>query len=370
MKIVTIVGARPQFIKAAAVSRAISEYNRLSAGSSPPVTEVIVHTGQHYDDNMSAVFFQQLEIPPPDMNLHIGSGTHARQTGQMLMAIEDVLVAERPDWVLVYGDTNSTLAGALAAGKLHLPVAHVEAGLRSHNRKMPEEINRVLTDHLAGLLFCPTRKAVENLEAEGINRDSLILTGDVMYDSLLFNLRLAEKKSKIIEKLHLEPGAYALATVHRAENTDNTRRLQSIFEAFAQISDRGLAVVIPLHPRTAKMIAESGIETGSIHILEPAGYLDMLMLAKQAKMILTDSGGLQKEAYWMKVPCVTLRDETEWTETVESGWNVLAGADSCRIVELVQNRTQPGSHNPFFGDGRASEKIVAALVEKKAASPL
>ncbi len=395
MKIVTIVGARPQFIKAASVSRAIVEHNRQSSAS---ITEVIVHTGQHYDHNMSEVFFRELEIPEPDINLEIGSGTHGRQTGQMLMHLEGVLLAEKPDWVLVYGDTNSTLAGALAAVKLHLPVAHVESGLRSFNRKMPEEINRVLTDHVANFLFCPTQQAVDNLIAEGIGKNDsssrnfikhsvsddpsapnqtisltamsyelppkLFLTGDVMYDSVLYNLELAKKKPIIMDKPGFEIGTYALATVHRAENTDNDRRLISIFKAFDQLSANGLPVVIPLHPRTRKIINESGLTAKNVQIIEPVSYLDMLLLEKQAKVILTDSGGVQKEAYWMKVPCITLRDETEWTETVESGWNVLAGADAGKILEFASNCGCPARQEQLFGDGHASEKIVAALINK------
>ncbi len=365
MKIVTIVGARPQFIKAASVSRAIVKHNRQAENSSACLTEVVVHTGQHYDRNMSAVFFRQLQIPEPDINLAIGSGDHGRQTGQMLMDLEEVLLSEKPDWVLVYGDTNSTLAGALAAVKLHISVAHVEAGLRSFNRNMPEEINRLLTDHIAALLFCPTLQAIENLKAEGISSgrpQKLILAGDVMYDSVLFNLKLAEKKSSILKKLGVHKGTYALATVHRAENTDDARRLTCIFEAFGQLAANGIPVVIPLHPRTRKIINAAGFGAGNLQIIEPVSYLDMLLLEKQAKVILTDSGGVQKEAYWMKVPCITLRDETEWTETVESGWNVLAGADTDKIVDLARACECPAGQEPLFGDGHASEKIVAALV--------
>jgi UDP-GlcNAc3NAcA epimerase len=344
MKILTIVGARPQFIKAASVSRALrkTEY-----------TEFLVHTGQHYDYGMSEVFFKELEIPESDVNLGVGSGSHGQQTGQMLIRIEEVLLAEKPDWVLVYGDTNSTLAGALAAVKLHIPVAHVEAGLRSFNRKMPEEHNRILTDHCSDLLFCPTQTAVENLKREGIN-SGVHLVGDVMYDSVLYNIKLAEKNSNVLEMLNLTPKGYALATVHRSENTDNPTRLNSIFNALDKISQNGLPVVMPLHPRTRKNLDNlGGHQLNDLNIIDPVSYLDMLILEKQAKIILTDSGGVQKEAYWFKVPCITLRNETEWVETVSSGWNIIAGADSERILGIASGFEVPKSHPQLYGDGQA-----------------
>ena len=360
MKITTIIGARPQFIKAAVVSRAIADSNKLVASNSSLVTEVIVHTGQHYDHNMSEVFFKELEIPEPHLNLEVGSGYHGQQTGQMLIKLEEVMLSEKPDWVLVYGDTNSTLAGALAAVKLHIPVAHVEAGLRSFNKSMPEEHNRVLTDHCSDLLFCPTSAAVKNLKIEGV-ANGVHRVGDVMFDSVLFNTELATKRSKILETLKLQNKAYALATVHRAENTDDSPRLQAIFEALEKISSESLRVVLPLHPRTRKLYDALRFSGAKIKIIEPVSYLDMLQLEQQARLILTDSGGVQKEAYWMKVPCITLRDETEWIETVEAGWNILAGADRDKIVESAKTDRKPSKQYPAYGDGKAGEKIVDIL---------
>lgn len=295
---------------------------------------------------MSAVFFRDLEIPKPNVNLGVGSGTQGWQTGLMLTRIEEVLLGENPDWVLVYGDTNSTLAGALAAVKLHIPVAHVEAGLRSFNREMPEEHNRVPTDHCSNLLFCPTQTAVDNLTKEGITL-GVHLVGDVMYDSVLFNIKLAEKRSQILETLNLEPKCYALATIHRPENTDDSKRLNSIFLGLDKIAQNGLSVVVPLHPRTKQQIKVFGLRNlqskiENLQFVEPVSYLDMLLLEKQAHVIVTDSGGVQKEAYWFKVPCVTLRNETEWVETLESGWNVLVGSEPPRIIEAV-DKAQPGS---------------------------
>jgi len=287
-----------------------------------------------------------LEIPKPNVNLGVGSGTQGWQTGLMLTRIEEVLLGENPDWVLVYGDTNSTLAGALAAVKLHIPVAHVEAGLRSFNREMPEEHNRVLTDHCSNLLFCPTQTAVDNLTKEGITL-GVHLVGDVMYDSVLFNIKLAEKRSHILEKLKLKPKNYALVTIHRPENTDDSKRLNSIFLGLDKIAQNGLSVVVPLRPRTKQQIKVFGLRNlqskiENLQFVEPVSYLDMLLLEKQAHVIVTDSGGVQKEAYWFKVPCVTLRNETEWVETLESGWNVLVGSEPPRIIEAV-DKAQPGS---------------------------
>lgn len=381
MKVLTVVGARPQFIKSAPVSKALQR-----AG----IQEMIVHSGQHYDQNMSAVFFKELEIPQPDINLGVGSGPHGQQTGQMLMQIENVLQAETPDWVMVYGDTNSTLAGALAAAKLDIPVAHVEAGLRSNNKKMPEEINRLVTDHVSTLLLCPTQTAVENLSAEGIKEPDpsarirtalpiektsdlpnqqtppkVMLVGDVMYDSLLGNTRLALKRSDILNRLKLVPKTYALATVHRAENTNDKRRLKDIFSALETISSDGLPIIVPLHPRTRKCLKQTGLPLRSVKTIDPVSYLDMLLLEKSAEIIFTDSGGIQKEAYWMQVPCITLRDETEWIETVNDGWNFLVGADRDKIVESAKKKHWPCHQNQSFGDGRSADKIVSALIAVK-----
>jgi UDP-N-acetylglucosamine 2-epimerase len=360
MKLVDIVGARPQFIKVGPILRAIEKHNREHPDRT--ITEILVHTGQHYDYTLSSVFFDELELKEPDYHLGVGSGTHGYQTGEMVKRIEEVLLKEKPDLVMVYGDTNSTLAGALAAAKLHIPVAHVEAGLRSFNKKMPEEINRVLTDHISDLLFCPTETAVKNLEREGITQGVHML-GDVMYDSVLYNAELAERKSDILTRLGLKPRAYALATIHRAENTDNVERLQSIFQALEEIARGGLRVIVPLHPRTRKRIAECGLEPKEVQVLQPVSYLEMLLLEKYAKIILTDSGGVQKEAFFFQVPCVTLREETEWVETVELGWNVLAGCDRQHILEAARTMRPPSGSAAPYGDGQAAERIVE-LVRK------
>jgi UDP-N-acetylglucosamine 2-epimerase len=386
MKIVTVVGARPQFIKAAAVSRAIQAFNqrRRSFGrprSKKRIQEVLVHTGQHYDYLMDRVFFEELALPKPDYHLGVRSGSHARQTAMMLERIETVLKKERAEVVLVYGDTNSTLAGALAAVKLNIPVAHVEAGLRSYNRTMPEEINRLLTDHLSTFLFCPTHQAVRNLLEEGIKDGKTKVVkkvGDVMYDSILYYSELAEKKSSILEDLNLltfkgspRPQSairiphYYLATLHRAENTDNPKRLKSILKALNKIG-KDVPVILPLHPRTKKMMKTFHFfpETQGIKLIDPVSYLDMLTLEKNAKAILTDSGGVQKEAYWFGVPCFTLRDETEWMETIRSGWNILVGSEMKTIVDEVRRRKgrkSPLKKRGIFGDGKASEKIVQII---------
>ncbi|MDI6793261.1 MAG: UDP-N-acetylglucosamine 2-epimerase (non-hydrolyzing) [bacterium] len=342
---------RSQFIKCAPVSRELRKMT----------TEVLVHTGQHYDDNMSKVFFYDLEIPEPDYNLGVGSGYHGEQTGEMLKGIEDVLLKEQPDYVLVYGDTNSTLAGALTAAKLHIPVAHVEAGLRSFNRRMPEEINRVLTDHISTLLFCPTKTAVKNLAQEGIT-NGVHLSGDVMYDALLYNIQIAERKSTIIKQLKLRPKEYLLTTLHRAENTDRIENLNNILTAFVDLSEAGQTVVFPVHPRTRKQLDALDRKAHSnLLMIDPVSYLDMLVLEKNAKVILTDSGGVQKEAYWFQVPCVTLRDETEWVETVESGWNILVGADKKKIVEIALSSTSPATYSNYYGDGATAKRITELL---------
>ncbi len=359
MRLVTVVGARPQFIKAAAVSRVL----RATAG----VGEVLVHTGQHYDDSMSAVFFDELEIPSPDYHLGVGSGSHGFQTGRMLEAVEQVLLQEKPDWVLVYGDTNSTLAGALAAVKLHIPVAHVEAGLRSFNRRMPEEINRVLTDHASEILFAPTEAAVENLRREDIPASRIKLVGDVMYDAALFYVAKAEKESRILEELRLVRQRYILATVHRAENTDDSDRLRAIFGGLIQVA-ADIPVVLPVHPRTRHALERENLLRGAsryFHLIDPVGYLDMVMLEKHARLIATDSGGVQKEAFFYRVPCVTLRDETEWVELVDLGWNrVVPPQDERDVAEALHSwLNHPGGRDADpYGRGDAAEKIAECLV--------
>jgi UDP-GlcNAc3NAcA epimerase len=363
MKIATIVGARPQFIKAAPVSRAIQEHNQNKSNSQ--ITEVLVHTGQHYDYNMSQVFFDELAIQEPDYHLGVGSGTHGKMTGAMLGAIEEVLLDEQPQWVLVYGDTNSTLAGALAAAKLHIPVAHVEAGLRSFNRRMPEEINRVLTDHVSTLLFCPTETAVVNLENEGISQ-GVHHVGDVMYDAFLFNGELAKKKSVILSKLGLKPGHYCLATVHRQENTEDSTKLLSLLSAFEELASADCPFVIPLHPRTLKLsrpyVPEHRLNP-HVRIVPPVSYMDMIHLEGHARVILTDSGGVQKEAHFAKVPCITLRNETEWVETVKAGWNCLVGSEKGAIIKgfLEVTGGDPGQNVQIYGEGNASQTIVQIL---------
>lgn len=362
MKVVTVVGARPQFIKAAAVSRAIRKYNMENPASQ--IGENIIHTGQHYDHNMSQVFFKELDIPTPNYNLGIGSGPHGEQTGRMLDAVEKVLDEEKPDWLLVYGDTNSTLAGALAASKMHIPVAHVEAGLRSYNRKMPEEINRVLTDHVSKLLLCPTTTAVENLRREGI-LSGVYQVGDVMFDCMLHYRAKIENSSPVLTALGLRRGDFVLATVHRAENTDSEENLQEIFEAFNEIAKQ-IPVLVTLHPRTQKYLTNYGINVSpGVRLLEPVTYLQMIELECNARAILTDSGGVQKEAFFAGTPCITLREETEWVETVECGANILCGASKSRIVDAFINleKLKPEIDLVFklYGNGKASDKIVNLL---------
>lgn len=353
MKILTILGARPQFIKSAPVSKALRVSN---------CTEFLVHTGQHYDYAMSQIFFDEMRIPQPNINLAIGSGLHGQQTGQMLIGIEKILLEQKPDWVLVYGDTNSTLAGALAAVKLQIPVAHVEAGLRSFNRSMPEEHNRVLTDHCSTLLFCPTANAVDLLANEGI-KQGVHLVGDTMYDAILQFKEIARKRSTILQTLTLEPKQYYLATIHRPYNTDVPTNLGEILTAFTQLD---YPVVFPVHPRTRQKIAELGINlpellSSNLRLIDPIGYLDMLMLEENAYKILTDSGGIQKEAYFLGVPCITLRPETEWLETVETGWNTLVAIEAEQIVTIVKALTAPASRPNLYGDGRAAPRIVEIL---------
>ena len=365
IKVVTIVGARPQFIKAAAVSRAMRR------GDEHDFDEIIVHTGQHYDDNMSKDFFDELDIQRPKYNLGIGSASHGIMTGRMLEAIEQVLLQEKPDWVLLYGDTNSTLAGALAAIKLHMPIAHVEAGMRSYNSNMPEEINRVLTDQVSALLFCATKTAVANLAAESIT-EGVHHTGDVMYDASLFYRDLAQKNSDILQRLNLEARSFGLVTCHRAENTDDPLRLRAIIEALSELS-RDNKIVFPLHPRTRKALADEGLMPmlKGVIVTKPLPYLDMIRLEQSARIIMTDSGGVQKEAFFYGVPCVTLRDETEWVETVQMGFNRLVAASAPAIIEAYRESTslRPEIIKSPYGNGQASlricEIIHAASAEAK-----
>ena len=353
MKIISMVGARPQFIKLSALSKELRKKHQ----------EIILHTGQHYDDELSRVFFSELSIPEPDYNLGIGSAEHGEQTGRMLKGIEEVLLFETPDLVIVYGDTNSTLAGALAAAKQNIPVAHVEAGLRSFKRSMPEEINRVLTDQVSSLLFCPTKTSVQNLRKEGITK-GVHLVGDVMYDSLSQHIKRAEKKSKITKKLNLSKKEFYLITIHRAENTDIKENLKKIAEILAGLDKK---TVFPLHPRTKKSLSEFNLldnlkSKGHLLLIDAVSYLDMLVLEKNARCVLTDSGGVQKEAFFLKTPCLTLREETEWVETVESGWNRLCGLDDRKMHEfLVRLSYLTPKGIEFFGKEKASRKIAACL---------
>ncbi len=349
MKIVTIVGARPQFIKAATVSRIIRV--------NPEIQEVLVHTGQHYDENMSDVFFRELSIPIPDYNLEVGSGSHGEQTGKMLKGIEDVLVSEKPDCTLVYGDTNSTLAGALASVKLHIPVAHVEAGLRSFNRAMPEEINRIVTDRISNILFAPTQTAIDNLTAEGL-AGITCFSGDVMYDSVLFYKEWIQKDAEKYRTVGI-PAKYLLATIHRAENTDNPENLRNIFRALSRLNHE---VVLPIHPRTRKIIQTSFTIPGNVHIIDPVGYLEMLKLITDATKVLTDSGGLQKEAYFLQKQCITLRTETEWVETLHDQWNIITGSDPQQIEAAALSEIPSANQQHCFGDGKSAVIILEKLL--------
>lgn len=357
-KIVTIVGARPQFIKAAAISREVLKHPG-------KIEEVMVHTGQHYDPNMSQVFFDELEIPAPRYNLEVSGGGHGAMTGRMLEGIEQILLDEKPDCVLIYGDTNSTLAGALAAAKLHIPVAHVEAGLRSFNMRMPEEVNRVLADRVSALLLCPTEVAVENLAREGVV-EGVHNVGDVMYDVALYYRERAKAESKVLKTHSLKERGFALATCHRAENTDDPDRLDGIMSALAEIAGE-LPVVLPLHPRTRKLLQQFGLEhhLGALIVVDPLPFLDMVALEQAAKVILTDSGGVQKEAFFYQVPCITMRDETEWVETVELGWNCLVGSSRSMILDAyaVMSTRKPKASGEPYGDGSAAERILALLTD-------
>jgi UDP-GlcNAc3NAcA epimerase len=362
-KIVTVIGARPQFVKAAVLSRLIR-----SDKWKGKFSEILIHTGQHYDQNMSEVFFNDMEIAIPDYNLNIGSGTHGQMTGQMLIKIEEVLLKEKPDMVLVYGDTNSTLAAALAASKLHIPVTHVEAGLRSFWKHMPEEQNRILTDHISDYLFCPTETAIMNLEKEGITK-GVYNVGDIMLEANMFyQEKMQKEKEQGINRLENIKGLpletiqndFILATVHRAENTDNPEKLKNIIDAFNSIDAN---IILPLHPRTRKIIAKNGFQLNSnIKVIEPVGYFEMLELELNCMCIITDSGGVQKEAYFMKKPCITLRDQTEWVETVNSGWNVLTGANKAEILNAFSNLKTPSSYPALYGTGNTGVRILEHLI--------
>ena len=366
IKIVTIIGARPQFIKASVVSRAFTAHNQTDY--KPKIKEYILHTGQHYNQNMNGVFFQALGIKKPDWQLHCGGMTsHAKMLAEMLTGIEKALIESQPDYVLVYGDTNSTLAGALAASQLHIPVLHVEAGLRSFNKKMPEEINRILTDHLSSMLFCPTYRAVQHLAKEGIHK-GIFYTGDVMYDAALTFDKVAEEKSEILASLKLQPKKFRLCTVHRAENTDYSERLTQIIRAMVQIATPDCPVIFPIHPRTKVYLKNYNLfatiaSNPSLQLIEPVDYLDMIMLEKNAATIFTDSGGIQKEAYFYRTPCITMREETEWTETVHAGWNQIAGFQSEKIMECLTNNSVK-TEIIEYGNGHAAEKIVNAILLK------
>ena len=352
MKILTILGARPQFIKAGSVSREILKYKEIK--------EIIVHTGQHYDANMSDIFFEEMQIPKPDYFLGIGGKSHGAMTGQMIEKIEEVCLKEKPDWIMVYGDTNSTLAGAIVASKLHIKLAHIEAGLRSFNMNMPEEVNRILTDRVSNILFCPTDTAVQNLKNEGYDKldCKIVKSGDVMQDGAMFYKNLAVKPSFDIKE------NYILCTIHRAENTNDENRLKSIFEALNAIA-KEKQIILPLHPRTRKIIIQLGINTDSLTIIDPVGYLEMIWLVDNCSLIMTDSGGLQKEAYFFEKPCITLRDETEWVELVECGVNILTGASMEKILETYKANSfsdKEISKLKLYGDGKACSRIVKELV--------
>ncbi len=356
MRVLTVVGARPQFIKLAPVSRAMAER--------PGIESVVVHTGQHFDDEMSQVFFDELGIPEPDANLAINAGTHGEMTGRMIEALEAAFVAEQPDWVLVYGDTNSTLAAAIASSKMSTRLAHVEAGLRSFNRAMPEEINRVLTDHVSHLCLTPTAVADRNLEAEGIGGDVVRRTGDVMFDAVRIFGEVARSKSSVLERAGVQADAFVLATVHRAENTDDPRRLATIVDGLRAVA-ADVPVVLPMHPRTAKAIERNGIDIDGVSVLPPVGYLDMLALEGQAACVVTDSGGVQKEAFFQGRPCITLRTETEWVELVDLGWNRLLPPTGTDFAALLCSAVHagPGIVAEPYGDGHAAERVVDALCE-------
>ncbi len=351
MKILTVVGARPQFVKAATISRVIS--------NSLVHSEDILHTGQHFDENMSDVFFTEMDIPKPKYQLDLKSRTHGAMTGEILAGVEQILLQNKYDCVLVYGDTNSTLAGALAAAKLHIPIAHVEAGLRSFNMKMPEEINRILTDRISKFLFCPTVTAMNNLKKEGYDFMPVHIahTGDVMYDAALFYAQNSEQKAKVFKSFHEK---FALCTIHRAENTDDEKKLSDIFKALKIISEK-MKIILPLHPRTQQKLKQLNLDTNGINLIDPVGYYDMLQLLKNCEVVLTDSGGLQKEAYFFHKPCITLREETEWVELVEVGHNQIVGTDVKKIVNAFSNPNSQVNVTNLYGDGHTAEAIVQYL---------
>ena len=378
MKLVTIIGARPQIIKAAALSRAIKNH------FADKIREVIVHTGQHYDDNMSQVFFDELGIPHPDYNLHIGSASHGVQTARMTEGIEDILIKEKPDFIVLYGDTNSTLAGALAAAKIHVPIVHIEAGLRSFNKAMPEEINRIVCDHCSSLLFTPTLAGLDNLKREGFPMDNngpvtidhpkVYHCGDIMYDNSLHFASIAEEKTDIIQRLTLYDKPFILATIHRDSNTDHPERLSTIFRSILKLS-KDCQVVLPLHPRTAKLLKTNLDEDSqrqifscpSIKLIPPVSFLEMIALERHAQLVITDSGGVQKEAYFFKKPCIILRPETEWVEIVETGNAILADADEMRIMQAWQHfkDNPPTTFPEIFGDGHAAEFMIDKIISSK-----
>lgn len=378
MKLVTIIGARPQIIKAAALSRAIRNHY------SDTIQEIIVHTGQHYDDNMSQVFFDELQIPHPDHNLHVGSASHGVQTARMTEGIESLLIKEQPDYIVLYGDTNSTLAGAVAAAKIHVPIVHIEAGLRSFNKSMPEEINRIVCDHCSTLLFTPTKAGLENLKREGFPMDNegpytidnpkVYHCGDIMYDNSLHFADIAEEKTDILQRLELVGKPFILATIHRDSNTDHPERLGAIFDVLIELSKEN-QIVLPLHPRTAKLLKTNlsnekqalVFSSANIKLIPPVSFLEMIALERHAQLVMTDSGGVQKEAYFFKKPGIILRPETEWVEIVETGNAILADADECRILKAWQHfKDNPSAVFPeIFGDGHAAEFILNVMLQQK-----
>lgn len=375
IKLLTIIGARPQIIKAAALSRAIKN------SFSKEIKEVIVHTGQHYDNNMSQVFFDELGIPKPDYNLNVGSGSHGKQTAQMISGIEELLEKEQPDYMILYGDTNSTLAGAIAASKIHIPIVHIEAGLRSFNKKMPEEINRIMCDHASTLLFSPTRTGFQNLKREGFivnkapftaDNPGIYHCGDIMYDNSLHFAKIAEEKTRIISNLKIDKNKYILATIHRDHNTDQPETLGKIFESLAEVSEEeNFSIILPLHPRTKKKMEELPDKlklklqnNPSIKIIDPVSFLDMIALEKNARLIITDSGGVQKEAYFFNKPSVILREQTEWVEILETATGLLAGSSKSKIKSSVKHLLHKKlDFPPIFGDGKAAEFICERILE-------
>jgi UDP-GlcNAc3NAcA epimerase len=351
MKILSIIGARPEFIQAAPVSKALRHYH----------TEILVHTGQHYDYLMSQVFFDELGIPIPDYNLEVGSDTHANQTAEIMVRLEQILLEEKPNFIFIRGDTNSTLASAITASKLSIPIAHIEAGERSYDRQMPEEINRLVADHLAKVHFCASQKALDQLSLEGIS-ENVFWVGDVMLDALLLNLPLARQKSNILDRLELIPREYSLVTVHRAANTNDQQRLRNIISGLNQAPE---TIVFPVHPRTRKSLEKIDVDIKDhVKLIEPVDYLDMLLLEENARLIATDSGGVQREAYFLEIPCLTLRDETEWVETVNSGWNKLVGTQPEGILKAWMNFRIPVEHPPLFGDGNAGKHIANIITNE------